>query len=144
MKIDLKNWTIAAVSIIFISLYILALTGRLDSLRDREMVAHLEPIIFVIIGYYLASLPSQQNEKRLKEEIIRQTQRADAAQAAKEQALKTSESLDEKIKNAKTVFSNVPFESPTKTKGDGDNNAVITKTQSLQNSIATAINILKS
>jgi len=47
------------------------------------MIARIEPIIFVIVGYYFGRLPSQQNEKALKEEISRQTQRADAAQHAK-------------------------------------------------------------
>lgn len=132
-------------SIIFISLYLLTLTGKFDSFREREMFAHLEPIIFVIIGYYFGSLSARQGEKMFKDEINRQTHRADAAQAAKEQALKICESLDEKIKNAKIVFSDVPAAPPRiKSPTDNNHNAVITREQSLRNSVATAINILKS
>jgi hypothetical protein len=43
------------------------------------LVLRLEPIIFVIIGYYFGRLPGQQNEKTLKQEIGRQTLRAAAA-----------------------------------------------------------------
>ena len=68
------------------------------------MVSRLEPIIFVIIGYYFGRLPSQQNESTLKDEINRQTQKADAAQHAKEQAQQARESLEEKMKNVRAAL----------------------------------------
>ena len=68
------------------------------------MITRLEPIIFVIIGYYFGRLPAQQNEKTLKDEIGRQTQKADAAQHAKEQAQQTREALEEKIKNVSAAL----------------------------------------
>ncbi|MDX6385570.1 MAG: hypothetical protein QOK48_3143 [Blastocatellia bacterium] len=68
------------------------------------MVLRLEPIIFVIIGYYFGRLPARQNEKTLKEEIGRQTQKADAAQHATEQALQTREALEEKLKNVNAAL----------------------------------------
>lgn len=83
----------------FVALYGLALIGKLKPLEDVSMVSRIEPIIFVIIGYYFGRLPSQQNEKSLKEEIDRQTQKADAAQQAKENALETREAFEEKLKN---------------------------------------------
>jgi len=76
----------------------------LKPLADASMVSRIEPIIFVIIGYYFGRLPGQQNEQTLREEIGRQTQRADAAQHAKESALQTREALDEKVKNARTAL----------------------------------------
>lgn len=91
-------------TLIFISLYGAALTGWLKPLADEKMVMRLEPIIFVIIGYYFGRLPSQQNERTLKQEINRQTQRADAAQSAKEQALQSNEALEERVKNAKAAL----------------------------------------
>ena len=91
-------------TLIFISLYGAALIGWLKPLADEKMVMRLEPIIFVIIGYYFGRLPSQQNERTLKQEINRQTQRADASQHAKEQALQSNESLEEKIKNVKAAL----------------------------------------
>jgi hypothetical protein len=92
-------------TLVFISLYGAALVGWLKPLADEKMVLRLEPIIFVIIGYYFGRLPGQQNEKTLQQEVSRQTQRADASQSAKEQALQTNEALEEKIKNVKATLS---------------------------------------
>lgn len=100
----LKNWIMVVLTLIFISLYGAALTGWLKPLADEKMVMRLEPIIFVIIGYCFGRLPSQQNERTLKQEINRQTQRADAAQSAKEQALQSNEALEERMKNAKAAL----------------------------------------
>jgi hypothetical protein len=92
-------------TLIFITLYGAALTGLLKPLADEKMVMRLEPIIFVIVGYYFGRLPGQQNEKTLQQEIGRQTQRADAAQSAKEQAQQSNEALEEKVKNVKVTLS---------------------------------------
>ena len=100
----LKNWIMVVLTLVFISLYGAALIGWLKPLADEKMVMRLEPIIFVIIGYYFGRLPGQQNEKTLKQEVGRQTQRADAAQSVKEQALQTNEALEEKIKNVKATL----------------------------------------
>ncbi len=101
---SLKNWIMVVLTLIFISLYGAALTGWLRPLTDEKMVMRLEPIVFVIIGFYFGRLPSQQNERTLKQEITRQTQRCDAAQSAKEQALQSNEALEEKIKNVKAAL----------------------------------------
>jgi hypothetical protein len=100
----LKNWIMVVLTLIFVSLYGAALIGWLKPLADEKMVLRLEPIIFVIIGYYFGRLPAQQNEKTLKQEINRQTQRADASQHAKEQALQSREALEEKIKNVNAAL----------------------------------------
>ena len=100
----LKGWVMVALTLIFVVLYGAALTGWLRPLDDEKMVARLEPVIFVIIGYYFGRLPAQQNEETLKEEIGRQTQKADAAQHAKEQALQSREALEEKLKNARAAL----------------------------------------
>lgn len=88
-----------ALTFVFILLYGAALVGWLKPLADEKMVLRLEPIIFVIIGYYFGRLPGQQNEHTLKEEIVRQSQKIDVAQHVKEQALQKSEVLEEKLKN---------------------------------------------
>lgn len=93
-----------ALTLIFVALYAAALTGWLKPLADEKMVTRLEPVIFVIIGYYFGRPPGQQNEKTLKDEIGRQTQKADAAQHAKEQALQARETLEEKVKNARAAL----------------------------------------
>ena len=100
----IKDWVMVFLTLGFVVLYGLALLGKLRPLADASMVSRLEPIIFVIIGYYFGRLPSQQNEQTLKEEIARQTQRADASQHAKETALQSRETLEEKVKNARTAL----------------------------------------
>ena|SRR5436189_165784 len=100
----LKNWIMVVLTLIFILLYGAALIGWLKPLADEKMVMRLEPIIFVIIGYYFGRMPGQQNERTLKDEINRQTQRADASQSAKEQALQSNEALEERIKNVKAAL----------------------------------------
>lgn len=97
----LRDWVMTVLTAIFVLLYAAALLGWLKPLTDERMVAHLEPIIFVIIGYYFGRLPGQQVEQTLKGEMQRQTQKADAAQHAKEQALQAREALEEKIKNVR-------------------------------------------
>ena len=92
-------------TLVFVVLYGAALFGWLKPLADDRMVMRLEPIIFAIIGFYFGRLPAQQNERTLKEEIGRQTQRADASQSAKEQAKQASEALEEKIKNVRATLS---------------------------------------
>jgi hypothetical protein len=144
MNIDLKTWVMTALFIIFIFLYILVLTGKLESLREREMIMHLEPIIFVLIGYYFGRSPAQQNEKLLKDEVARQTNRADAAQSAKERAQQVSESLEEKIRNAQTVLSNITLDASPKSSAEDKSINGASKERSLRNSITTTISILKS
>jgi hypothetical protein len=94
----------SALTLTFVLLYGSALFGWLKPLPSEQMVARLEPIIFVIIGYYFGRLPSQQNEGALKEEIGRQTQRAEAAQHAKEQAQQIREALEERMKNVRAAL----------------------------------------
>src|ERR1044072_9325917 len=101
----LKNWIMVVLPLVFISLYGAALVGWLKPLADEKMVLRLEPIIFVIVGYYFGRLPGQQNEKTLQQEIGRQTQRADAAQSAKEQAQQSNEARKKKEKNVKATLS---------------------------------------
>ena len=100
----LRNWVMVSLTFLFVLLYASALVGWLKPLADEKMIVRLEPIIFVIIGYYFGRLPSQANEKTLKGEINRQSLKADAAQHAKEQAQQVTEALEEKVKNAKATL----------------------------------------
>lgn len=141
----LKGWVMVALTLIFVVLYGAALTGWLRPLDDEKMVARLEPVIFVIIGYYFGRLPAQQNEETLKEEIGRQTQKADAAQHAKEQALQSREALEEKLKNARAALT---LAAPAVSAKGIDE--VLDKTNSpdqdetLRGAVAAAVNILNS
>ena len=100
----IRGWLMAIVSVSFVVLYGLALLGKIKTIADPSVLSRLEPIVFVIIGYYFGRLPGQQNEQALKNEIGRQALRADAAQKAMESARQLSGTLDEKVKNARTAL----------------------------------------
>ena len=139
----LKNWIMVVLTLVFISLYGAALTGLLKPLADEKMVLRLEPIIFVIIGYYFGRLPGQQNEKTLNQEINRQTQRADAAQSAKEQALQSGEALEEKIKNVKATL-NGEAATFASTSGSHNLRSATLRDEELRPMVNAAVRILNS
>jgi len=136
----LKGWVMVALTLVFVALYGAALTGWLRPLPDEKMVTRLEPIIFVIIGYYFGRIPAQQNEKTLKDEIGRQTQKADAAQHAKEQAQQSREALEEKVKNARAALTSAPGHS-AKSLAEAGASA---KDEPLRVSVAAALSVLNS
>ena len=141
----LRSWMMAALIPAFLLLYGAALLGWLKPLSDERMASRLEPIVFIIIGYYFGRLPSQHNEKTLKDEITRQTQKAAAAQHVKEQAEQSREILEEKIKNVRSTLLSSPPESGLKSLSDKfDKQGWPAKEEALRQSVAAAINILKS
>jgi len=140
----LKNWIMVVLTLVFISLYGAALIGWLKPLADEKMVMRLEPIIFVIIGYYFGRLPGQQNEKTLKQEISRQTQRADAAQSAKEQALQSNEALEEKVKNVKAALTSERSVAATISGSDLFRSGGIAQEEGLRHVVGAALRILNS
>ncbi|HLM55243.1 MAG TPA: hypothetical protein VK422_03890 [Pyrinomonadaceae bacterium] len=99
-----RSWMMVVLTLLFVLLYASALTGWLKPLADERMITRLEPVIFVIIGYYFGRLPAHATERTLKGELARQSQKADAAQHAKEQAQRTAEALEEKVKNARATL----------------------------------------
>jgi uncharacterized membrane protein YccC len=135
----LKSWVMVALTLIFVILYGAALIGWLKPLADEKMITRLEPLIFVIIGYYFGRLPAQQNEKTLKDEITRQTQKADAAQHAKEQAQQTREALEEKVKNARAALT--PAAS---LRSMPEGSGAAGRDDFTRSSVAAAINVLNS
>jgi hypothetical protein len=141
----LKSWIMVVLTLLFVSLYGAALTGWLKPLTDEKMVLRLEPIIFVIIGYYFGRLPAQQNEKTLKDEVTRQTQRADAVQHAKEQALQSREALEEKIKNVNAALTSAtPAMAAAAGPGDFNRSGGAVKEDGLRYTVAAALRILSS
>ena len=140
----LKNWIMVVLTLVFISLYGAALIGWLKPLADEKMVTRLEPIIFVIIGYYFGRLPGQQNEKTLKQEVNRQTQRADAAQSAKEQALQSNEALEEKIKNVKATLTTEHSVAATISGADVFRSSGSSHEEGLRHVVGAALRILSS
>ncbi len=113
----LKDSIMVILTLIFVLLYAAAFAGKLDPLKDNTLLLQLEPIILILTAYYFARLASRQNEKFLKDEITRQTQKADAAQYAKEKVQQERETLEERIRNAKTTLKAIP---PLKTTDEKD------------------------
>lgn len=141
----LKGWTMVVLTFIFVMLYGSALLGWLKPMTDVSMITRLEPIIFVIIGYYFGRLPAQQNEKTLKDEIGRQTQKADAAQHAKEQAQQSREALEEKVKNVSAALTSAaPATSTAKFAEEVHKTGGPIKEDGLRYSVGAALRILNS
>jgi len=88
-------------------------------------------------------LPGQQNEKTLKQEINRQTQRADAAQSAKEQALQSNEAMEEKMKNVKATLSSDAAAFAT-TSGSHSLRSATVRDEDLRPMVNAALRILNS
>ncbi|MGB8508205.1 MAG: hypothetical protein WCD76_07365 [Pyrinomonadaceae bacterium] len=141
----LKSWVMVLLTLLFVAFYGAALGGWLKPLSDERMVTRLEPIIFVIIGYYFGRLPAQQNEKTLKDEIGRQTQRSDAAHHAKEQAQQASEAFEERIKNVKATLASSAPNMPARNLAEhlSDTGGPV-KEEALRHSIIAALSILNS
>lgn len=145
MAAAIKSWTMVILTLIFVALYGAVFIGWVKPLADERMITHLEPIIFVIIGYYFGRFPGQQNEQTLKDEISRQTQKADVARNARDQSQQATERLEEKIKNARVALT---VTSSDTTQRGSDNHTsklgVQVKDEALMTSFATALKILDS
>ena len=140
-----KNWVMVILTMVFVILYTVALLGWLKPLSDVTMVMRLEPIIFVIIGYFFGRLPSQQNEQTLKEEISRQSKKVDAAQSSREQTRQEREAIEERLKNVKTILMPAAYRENAKSRADTNLKSYEeTSLQVLQQSVKTAVNILNS
>jgi hypothetical protein len=132
----LRNWTMTALTLVFVLLYGAALLGWIKPLADERMITRLEPLILVIIGYYFGRLPAQQNEQTLKEELARQEQIAIAAQHSKEQMQQARETLEEKLKNVRAALTQ-PAAPVTEKSGQP-------REEPLRHAIAVALKILHS
>ena len=128
---------------VFVLLYTVALLGWLKPLSDVAMVTRLEPLIFIIIGYYFGRRPAQQNEQSLKDTIDRQTKKAEDVQHLLEQARQEREALDEKLENVKIILTSLTGKaSPANMNRSSADEEANLKTQ--RHSIVNAINILNS
>lgn len=140
-----KNWVMIVLTLVFVVLYTVALLGWLKPLSDVTMVMRLEPIIFVIIGYYFGRLPAHQNEQTLKEEISRQSKKAEAAQSSCEQTRQEREAIEERLKNVKTILMPTAHRENAKSRAEPVLKSYEESSlQILQQSVKTAVNVLNS
>jgi len=100
----LRSWLMVSLTVIFLCLYALVLFGFLRPFADITLITRIEPVIFVIIGYFFGRLPLQQTERLLRDELTRQKLKADSAQQAKENVEIEKEVMIEKIKNARAAL----------------------------------------
>lgn len=143
-----QSWTMIFLTLAFIALYAAVLFGSFKHLSDERLISHLEPVIFVVIGYFFGRLPTRPNEQVLKEEICRQIRRADAAQQVKEQTQQAREVLEEKIKNVRTTLAPPALEASS-ARGKCLVNSLkppggTTSDEALRQAVAAALKILGS
>ena len=139
----LKSWITVALLSIFVLLYAAALFGWVKPLSDLTLLLRLEPIIFIIVGYYFGRLLALQIEKTLKAEITRQTQKADAAQHIKEQAQQQREILEEKIRNVEAALRADTIDIMNSIMPqNGGHSRILAKNASNRSAIGTALKIL--
>jgi ABC-type multidrug transport system fused ATPase/permease subunit len=139
----LKSWTVAIVTLMFVSIYAAALLGWFGPAADHWAAMRLAPIVFLVIGYCFGRLPAQQTETTLMKEVRRQTQRIQAAQAAKERADQCNESLEEKITSVRSVLTSKPTAIRT---GPGADRLApdIAAKEALRYAVAAAVQIVNS
>jgi hypothetical protein len=136
------GWAMIALTVIFILLYSAALVGWLRPLADITMIARLEPIIFIIIGYYFGRLPAQQNELNLRQEIERLIRKSELAQRLKEQANSERETIEEKIKNARVALRTELLDIETEKQRSPE--SIVKAERDRGRAVETAMNILNS
>jgi hypothetical protein len=77
----LKKGTIAVLTLIFVALYVAGIIGvwRGDSAVNSKAITLLQPIVYVIIGYYFGRMPAEKTENALKEQADKKDKEAGAA-----------------------------------------------------------------
>lgn len=99
---SLKSWTMAIITLVFVALYALSLAGKAG--LASEALNNLQPIVFVIIGYYFGRLPSQPVETALQEQIRSQGTREDAARSAEKKAATDLVASEERMKTTMAIL----------------------------------------
>jgi len=107
-----KHWLMVLVSVALVVIYVAALLGWLRPLADITLVARLEPIIFVLIGFYFGQIPVNQDRKFKRRELERAFGKLEATQEAKELVQRERDALAEKIHNARIALDRVVAAAP--------------------------------
>jgi len=92
------------VTLLFIGMYGAGLFGFVHPTADMTLITRLEPIAFIMIGYFFGRLPGFRHERQLRDELERQVRKIDAAIQSKEQIEIECEVMEEKIKNARIAL----------------------------------------
>ncbi len=98
------RWTMIVVSLTFLILYAAALAGWLRPMGENSIVARLEPIIFLLIGFYFGLVSISSISRSRKKELDRTRERLDELQLTKEQIQRERDAFAERISNAKVAL----------------------------------------
>jgi hypothetical protein len=149
MQETLRTWVMVILTFLFVAVYFGALLGWIPgstSKQDPQTLSRIETILFVIIGYYFGRLPVAATEKTLKDEIHRQTGKAENAEQEKTTALQENRGLHEKVKNTRAALSvSIPEATPeglAVNLGRGGSSAA--PPDALRHSVLAAMRVLES
>jgi hypothetical protein len=76
-----KKTIIVVLTLVFVALYVIAIVGKTKWNSDKDAIQLLQPIVYVIIGYFFGRLPSEATEKSLRKEAQEKAQQANQADA---------------------------------------------------------------
>ncbi len=100
---EMKKIVIVVLTAVFVVLYVLAIVGNGWNPNDSA-VRLLQPIVYVIIGYFFGRMPSEANEKAQRAETDRQAGNAKAAREAEQSAVTKQAALKTKIRGAQALL----------------------------------------
>ena len=106
---------VLSISVLFVLLYVGALLGWAGLAPNKEALGYIQPVVWVIIGYYFGRVPGERNESRLKE-------RADKSDAAANAARRAASSAQVRLSAIKARLAAVRSalrEGATQTGGEG-------------------------
>jgi hypothetical protein len=115
---DVKVWLMVLLTLVFVILYILAVTGRILPPSDDKLVLRLEPIMGVIIGYFFGRVPSFTNEKQLARRARDAEARTSPALQARLEALRSVLAGDARPDESMQSRSHPPGARPRVVEGD--------------------------
>ncbi len=132
--------------LVFLFIYVLMLAGILRPMSDVTVITRLEPIMFLVIGYFLARLPAAHSEQTIREEIKRQSIRAERAEQAKQESETEMRTLEEKMRNARIALDSSLAELRAPGNKLSTRSGLVTPTQHYfpAHDVETAVRILSS
>lgn len=116
-KRSFNQWPFVVFALIFISFYASVSVGWLRPIADLSILSRLEPIIFVVIGFYFGRSSSVENENALQQQKAVEIRKADQAIEERDRVKKEYEILSERMKSASFLLNKWPLE---RTEAGGD------------------------
>jgi hypothetical protein len=127
----LKKGTIIALTVVFTLLYIAGIVGYPWTPNDM-VVKLLQPIVYVIVGYFFGRLPADVDVKKAEKAQADK----DKAQAEKAEAGNRQARAEEKLKNVRAVLT------PTRESAESLTGGVPAAPDATRHSVAAALRIL--